>query len=674
MASNTKRLSSSSSYEVTLNVNQTSQSVVNNNSVVSWSLVVRKLVGSGYWGADSWASTYSVVIDGVTVSSGQKSYDFRGGAPANFTIASGTRTISHGSDGAKSISASASWKDNANGLGTGAPSLSMALTTIPRASDFTLSPSTVNFGGVTRVSIKKKSSGFTSTVRLSWGTQNITLWDKITWVDGDYTLPTSLTPVNGTTGWGTIHVDTYNGTTLVGTKSARLNGTVPDNSTFNPSATAPTFTEKNTAVSGGMAGQWVAGKSKIEYKATFATRMNATVKSAVFRVVRNGVTFNHTATISGNTATFTESPTVTTTYSVQLVVTDTRGRTAISSASSFTMVAYSVPKLTSVSAVRDNSDSTKILIKATATGSSVSALNTMTLRVFTRLRGAPSWGTAKHVVTSTNGSIVLTNHVLTGYDVLSSYDVLVQLDDELTSATYSQSSVGTSSVLLDAYKDVGLAIGKYYETAIGGALQVGGKAELGETHIDRIVATDWDKVPNDLNNVIKGGTYHVHGNTTANLPEPTWGFLEVIEATPHNILQKYTTRYTNDPKMFYRVRSDNGAWSAWKVIGVTFGSNENGHYIRLNSGFVIGAKTLTFTGKYTNGSGFNYSIGTLPTALRNGWNSVVTANAYDNVAGFSSTKIIVGAINAGTGYVHLDRIPPGNVTLRLNFVFWGFVP
>lgn len=476
MASNTKGLSSSSSYEVTLNVNQTSQSVANNNSVVSWSLVVRKLVGSGYWGADSWASTYSVVIDGVTVSSGQKSYDFRGGAPANFTIASGTRTISHGSNGAKSISASASWKDNVNGLGTGAPALSMALTTIPRASDFTLSPSTVNFGGVTRVSIKKKSSGFTSRVRLSWGTQNITLWDKITWTEGDYTLPTSLTPANATTGWGTIHVDTYNGTTLVGTKSARLNGTVPNNSTFNPSATAPTFTEKNTAVSGGMSGQWVAGKSKIEYKATFATRMNATVKSAVFKVVRNGVTFNHTATISGNTATFTESPTVTTTYSVQLVVTDSRGRTATSSASSFTMVAYSAPKLTSVSAVRDNSDSTKILINATATGSSVSALNTMTLRVFTKLRGNSSWGTAKHVVTSTNGSIVLTNHVLTGYVVLSSYDVLVQLDDELSGTTYSQSSVGTSSVLLDAYKGVGLAIGKYYEPVIGGALQVGGNA------------------------------------------------------------------------------------------------------------------------------------------------------------------------------------------------------
>lgn len=511
------KYASSSAVDLVVTATESDVNIANNTSKVTVTVQLKSSANQTAW--NGYSQSLSVSIDGVSV--GSKSFTYSIPAWGTATLGTYSRVVTHNSDGTKTarIQVSAS-----GGGDSGSIDKNLGLTTIARASEVSLTPSTVNFGDVVRIKVHKKSSGFTSTVKVSWNTGTTVLWDKISWTEGDWTLPREWAPPNGTTGWGRILVDTYNGTTLVGTKEARINGTVPNNATFNPTANAPTFTEKNTKVSTGMAGVWVAGQSKIEYKATFTTRVNATAKSAVFRVVHNGKTYNHTATISGTTATFTDSIGGSGAHSVQLVLTDSRGRVATSSASSFTAVAYSPPRLTVASANRSASSATSLLVSVTATGSSVSAKNTMTLKIYTKPVTSSTW-THKHTVTSTNGSITLTNHTFTGYSETNAFDVQFEVYDELTNSIYSETTVSTTKVLMDAYRDWGIGIGKMFDPNMGGSLQVGGGIIFNNMIVDT-TDTGWigsESLLNGFTGYIRfrryGKLIHVRGAYQKSFPD-----------------------------------------------------------------------------------------------------------------------------------------------------------
>lgn len=517
MATWSTKYASSAAVNLVVTATESEVNIANNTSKVTVTVQLKSSANQTAW--NGYSQSLSVRIDGVSV--GSKSFTYSIPAWGTATLGTYSRVVPHNSDGTKTarIQVSAS-----GGGDSGSIDKNLGLTTIARASEVSLTPSTVNFGEVVRIKVHKKSSGFTSTVKVSWGSGTTVLWNKISWTEGDWTLPREWAPPNGTTGWGRIIVDTYNGTTLVGTKEARINGSVPNNATFNPTANAPTFAEKNTKVSTGMSGVWVSGQSKVEYKATFTTRVNATAKSAVFRVVHNGKTYNHTATISGTTATFTDSIGGSGAHSVQLVLTDSRGRVATSSASSFTAVAYSPPRLTVASANRSASSATSLLVSVTATGSSVSAKNTMTLKIYTKPVSSLTW-THKHTVTSTNGSIKLTNHVLTGYAETTSFDVQFELYDELTGSIYSETTIGTTKVLMDAYRDWGMGIGRMYDPNLGGSLQVGGNIYFNSMVVDS-TDTGWlgsETLLNGFTGYIRfrryGKLVHVRGAHLKSFPD-----------------------------------------------------------------------------------------------------------------------------------------------------------
>ena len=102
-------------YRLDLTVNQSSQSVANNTSSVSWSLVITKTAGSGYWSNN--ASSWNVNIGGQTKSGTIASYDFRG--KTSMSLGSGSFTIAHNADGTKSISVSGYFNGN---IGSGTSS------------------------------------------------------------------------------------------------------------------------------------------------------------------------------------------------------------------------------------------------------------------------------------------------------------------------------------------------------------------------------------------------------------------------------------------------------------------------------------------------------------------------------------------------------------------------
>lgn len=150
------------SHEFKLTVNETSTSTVNNTSEVSFSFTIYK--ASYSW--NNWNSiTYSIIINGTSYSGTIPSYS----AGSTLTIRSGSQTISHNSDGTKTINYSFSVNDGSGQsytCGNASASGDLTLTTIPRASSIN------SFYGndieeYFSVNYTSYYSGFTNKLRLS---------------------------------------------------------------------------------------------------------------------------------------------------------------------------------------------------------------------------------------------------------------------------------------------------------------------------------------------------------------------------------------------------------------------------------------------------------------------------------------------------------------------------
>ena len=199
-----------------------SQSVSGNYSDVTATGYVKRN-NSSYYPYNS-SSSASLSING-TSKGYSGSYDLR--SDGYKTIVSNTVRVYHNSDGTKSITISFSF----NGLlssyyPNGSISQTITLPTIPRASDVACSSPYI--GDTATITISKKASGFTSTVSYKIGTLSGTLATKTS--DTVLSLPTSdlvdsiyAQIPSSKSIQGTITCQTYNGSTLIGTKTCNFN-------------------------------------------------------------------------------------------------------------------------------------------------------------------------------------------------------------------------------------------------------------------------------------------------------------------------------------------------------------------------------------------------------------------------------------------------------------------
>lgn len=221
-------------YKLILTVNQQSQDISKNTSTVKWTL---ELKSTGSYSFATWGSTCKVYIDGAEVYNAwsQKSIS----AGGSIIIASGTRTITHNSDGKKSISYNAEYNEGSTKYYTpGYISCSgnLSLDTIPRASKpslITYPESTRNFniGESIIIHCNRKSTNFKHTAWLNYGSSKIKIAENITdnfKFDTSKYLDTFYKYIpNNTQGVGNISLDTYNGDQLIGTDSVEFIANVP---------------------------------------------------------------------------------------------------------------------------------------------------------------------------------------------------------------------------------------------------------------------------------------------------------------------------------------------------------------------------------------------------------------------------------------------------------------
>ena len=461
MASWTQTFSVNNKYSLTLECSESSYSVANNNSVVSYKLTMATAANS-FTGYSDYRTTISISINGSSVYSYNASRDFNPTAKSSYSevLKSGTVTVSHNSDGTKTCACAASVTVASGTYSPGSASISqnLTLTTIPRASS--VSASGQYIGSPVSISISRASSSFTHDLTYSFAGHTGTVasgvatsysWTPSLATFGPY-IPSS------TSGTCTITCTTKNGSTTVGTSTTSFTLYLADSVKPTVSSGWETASYVNSGGASSFAA-YVQGYSKlrITFNASKITH-GAGASLSKYRLTVGGKNYDTTSTtVTSDTLTSSGS------VSYTVYVYDTRGRYA-SYTGSITVNAYAAPTISSSSIFRSNSSGVAdssgayISVKATASVSSVNGLNSGTLR--TRYR--PSGGSWSGWTTLTSGTASVIGGALSP---TTTYIVAVELTDTMGNTASTQATIPTESVTFNALEGGnGFAFGKYAET------------------------------------------------------------------------------------------------------------------------------------------------------------------------------------------------------------------
>lgn len=275
-----------------------SQSITNNQSVISWTLKGAG-IKSGYW---YMAGQFKCVINGNTVyqSSGRiKLY-------TGTVVASGELAIGHDTNGAKSFSAYAEcaiYVTSVNCKGSG----SWSLPDIGRASQPSLntwpknSPD-FNIGDMIVVHMNRKSTVFTHTVVLKLGSYSYTVGTGVTdniSLDTDRIASNLYAQMpNSNEMKGEIVVTTYSGSTVIGTSScAIIAHVVNSNPTFD--VAYEDSNSKTVAITGDNQ-HIIRNNSTLKISISNAQALNSATLKSITAVVNGNA---YTGSLNGSTGT-----------------------------------------------------------------------------------------------------------------------------------------------------------------------------------------------------------------------------------------------------------------------------------------------------------------------------------------------------------------------------------
>lgn len=360
----------------------TGQSIADNKSTLSLDLWVYD--GTGYSQNESSGEAYYII-------QGEKRWNpYNYSSTGWYKLGSKTITVSHNADGTKSIALTAEWDCGFDSSYTPrhlSLSETVTLPTIPRASTATTSGSTL--GKTLAITIKRASSSFTHKLYYTCGSVKDQLIAENVGTSYSWNAPpVSLAQQapNAETVALTLTVKTYNGSTYVGAWSTSVKLAVP--STVVPSMSVAI--SDPTGVFNTYGG-YVQLRSKVKVDITASGAQGSTIKSYSIKV---GSIYAATSA-SGTTDYLPGSGEL----AVSCSVTDSRGRTTTKT-QSITVLAYSKPAITAISAARCNANGTANRAgtygKVTFSGAitSLSAKNTAAYAVQYREVGAEDWTTA----------------------------------------------------------------------------------------------------------------------------------------------------------------------------------------------------------------------------------------------------------------------------------------
>ena len=324
-----------------------SQDIAGNKTTINWSCGI--MPGHKFY-------SNAVKMSAVTINGSQV---YAGGTYSNITdykertLASGTLTIAHDSDGSKTFTVAAFsgqvWKDSSYLTATAAAQ-SFALPTIPRATVPVIGA--VVMGQTVTIGLPRAVSSFTHTLTYVFGSASGTIAEGAG-TEAQWAVPYDLAAQipNSASGTGTLTCKTYSGSTLIGTQAVNFTATVPSNSTTQPSDTLAVSPVSSLAAP--FNGLYIQGRTKAKITHTASGKYGATIKS-------------YAATVDGQTytgqASTTEILATPGTLTITGTATDSRGIVGTALAS-IAVLAYTPP-----SVERNTSTDALICARALADG------------------------------------------------------------------------------------------------------------------------------------------------------------------------------------------------------------------------------------------------------------------------------------------------------------------
>jgi hypothetical protein len=448
-------------YGVRLTVVQNSQSVSNNTSNIT---VTFELGGAGALGlsTDYTGSSFNgytcygtIYVNGSEKASGSSSATIKNNTKV--TLASWTGNVSHNNDGTLSIPIRGVFTGGTSTQASGGEaSGTVTFDTIPRASSVTCT--TANVGAKPTFTISRASSGFTHTLKYSFGSLSGTIATGVGTSYSNWTIPTSFYAQipNSTSGTGTITCDTYNGSTYIGSKTCSFTVTVPN--TAKPNVSNPTIVDTDT-ISKDTIQLYVVSKSKLKFTfPTFSTSYGSTLKNYTLKI-------NGTQVYSGTDSSYTMgSPISTASNKYELIITDSRSISNTTGEISFTAYAYSAPTC-SITAERNSTTPTTVNITYSGTITNINSnnKNAKSFKIEYKQSTASSWTT----ITTVTDAYTKTNIALsrTSVDDSHSFDFRITATDSYGNAT-ATAQIGTSATLINFSADgTAIAFGKASESS-----------------------------------------------------------------------------------------------------------------------------------------------------------------------------------------------------------------
>lgn len=400
-----------------------SQSTVNNQSVISWTLKGAG-IKSGYW---YMAGPFKCTVNGTVVYQSNTRIKLYTGT----VVASGELAIGHDTNGAKSFSAYAECAIYTSAVNCKG-SESWSLPDIGRASQPSLntwpnnSPD-FNIGDTIVVHMNRKSTVFTHTVVLKLGSYSYTIGTGVTdniSLDTDRIASNLYAQMpNSNEMTGEIEVTTYSGSTEIGTSScAIIAHVVNSNPTFDVSyedsnSKTVAITENNQYI--------IRNNSTLKISVSNAKALNSATLKSITAVVNGNA---YTGTLSGSTGTINVGV-VNVSHDTEVTVklTDSRGNNSIRE---ITVLVYDWTLPSAIIKLNRKSNYySESILNVNANYASIGEKNEVTIKYRTKKVANSTYSTYTTIQDNTDTNFTADNE----YE----WNVQVNVADKLGNTTYN---------------------------------------------------------------------------------------------------------------------------------------------------------------------------------------------------------------------------------------------
>lgn len=653
-----------------LQATQTGQNIAGNYSTVK---VVGRLRTNGY--ASMWGVTSDVTIH-INGDGAIEHPVINIGTNSTQEIFNRTYNVGHDSEGKKTVGVQLSVGLNTGGYGSAMVAFDLPLTQIKRAS--TGKVTATELGKVATITIDRKNSSFKHTLRYNWDGKTGTIATNVD-TSCNWTLPLDFanTVPNADYHWGTVYIDTYSGSTKIGTKEVTFNANIP--ASIKPTLGGISLSDSNTTVSNliNTSNTFVQVLSNIKVAFNNASgAYSSTISNYRAEIVGKNLS---TTSNGGSLGMMDFNGSVT----VRATVTDSRGRTSDPVEIPVNVLPYFTPHM-SFTAQRSGSASTTLTVTRNARIAPLTVggkqKNKMIISFKYKEHSATNYTTDTGSAGGTWTTIDnLTNsraNLAATFSTLKTYDIIGKIEDAFTSYEFL-ATVGTEKFPI-AIRPDRVGFGKTPENANAVDSDWVFKYKNKDIQHHKLTNNNGQIIQvarnTDMNTIVETGFYC--GEELLNRPTGSG-----IQSHTYFRVQRFDTNAVwclqeaidfNGVVSAYRVKKG-GSWQDWQYYAV---QNKVANFTAVNQTKVY---STTLAGPYGFGiavtrSG-NVVTATMDYIHRSNTNWSGTANETIPVGWRPISQAIINAIGEGGGgtgaslfngsYVHLSYKPDGSISGRI---------